>query len=228
MRRGVLVTFVLAALAAGGPVLAEQVIHFTNGTAMPIVSHTVQGNMIHVDLGGNAFIAFPFDQVEKVVEAGEEVQLTPSFASGNKIIVDTTPDPSRVAPVRGKRPAGAQAAELRQQRAKAAARQNLGGMRAGGGRFATEAHSRKQQLGGALRPSSDGGNERYLQGTTRFGNRNVIGGVTPPRGRGGEPKPVISPMQPANQGGDQGEPPETDDAAAGGSAQDSDSTGSQS
>jgi len=67
------------ALTVAAPTLAEEVIHFTNGTSMAIRSHSVDdAGMIHADLGGDSFIAFPAYQVESIGEAGASVRLEPS------------------------------------------------------------------------------------------------------------------------------------------------------
>ena len=77
--RSVLVLMALVALAL--PAAAEQIIHFTNGTSMPIRAHEIRGDMVHIDLGGDAFMAFPYDKVESIVEAGKNVLLPASSAN---------------------------------------------------------------------------------------------------------------------------------------------------
>jgi hypothetical protein len=67
------------------PALAEEIIYFTNGTTMPIKSHTVVREMIHVDLGVNSYMAFPLYMVEKVTRAGEEVELNRSTVARNRM-----------------------------------------------------------------------------------------------------------------------------------------------
>lgn len=68
-----------------GPALAEEIVHFTNGTTMPVKSHTVVREMIHVDLGVNSYMAFPLYMVEKVTRAGEEVELNRSTLARNRM-----------------------------------------------------------------------------------------------------------------------------------------------
>ena len=77
--KGFVLSLLLVAIAAG-PVLAEEVIHFTNGTVMPIRSHKIEGDTIKVDLGDNGFMAFPKSVVEKIEEA-PDVMLMPSTAN---------------------------------------------------------------------------------------------------------------------------------------------------
>lgn len=71
---------VLLAVAAVGfvlPAAAEEIIYFTNGTSMPIRSHRIEGDMVHVDLGGNGFMAFPMFMVDRV-DGTDQVKLKPS------------------------------------------------------------------------------------------------------------------------------------------------------
>jgi hypothetical protein len=94
----------LLILLAVAPALAEEVIYFTNGTSMPVRSHEVRGEMIHVDLGGDAFMAFPMYMVEKIEDAGKEVSLTPSFSSGSNVMAPRKPTPEGSYPVKGNVP----------------------------------------------------------------------------------------------------------------------------
>jgi hypothetical protein len=96
---GLLVALVLAA----GPARAEEIIYFTNGSTMPIRTHEVKGNMIHVDLGGDSFMAFPLAMVEKIEVAGKGVMLDPSFSGGNMRTSTGLPGAGSY-PVRGQRP----------------------------------------------------------------------------------------------------------------------------
>lgn len=72
------IPILIALLALAMPAAAEQIINFTNGTSMPIRSHEIRGDMVHIDLGGDAFMAFPYDKVESIVEAGKNVLLPKS------------------------------------------------------------------------------------------------------------------------------------------------------
>lgn len=63
----------LAALGLAAPASADEIIYFTNGTSMPVRAHTLEKDMIRVDLGNNSFIAFPLELVEKVEAAGRGV-----------------------------------------------------------------------------------------------------------------------------------------------------------
>jgi len=77
--KGFVIAILLMAFAAGFA-SAEEVIYFTNGTAMPIRSHKVEGDQIKVDLGDNGFMAFPSSVVEKI-EKAPGVVLMPSTGS---------------------------------------------------------------------------------------------------------------------------------------------------
>jgi hypothetical protein len=99
LRRFILPGLLLLTLA--GPAIAEEIIYFTNGTSMPIRSHKVDGEMIHVDLGSEAFMAFPLRMIEKIAAAGKEIALRPSFSGGTNVISSRVPSPDGNYPVRG-------------------------------------------------------------------------------------------------------------------------------
>jgi hypothetical protein len=170
-------------LLAAAPALAEEIIYFTNGTSMPIRAHEVRGDMIHVDLGSDAFMAFPMYMVDKIEDAGKSVALTPSFSAGNKIMSGRKPTPDGNYPVTGHAPGRNSNALSREPRLinksemydeegenfgvktnrplaghRAANRRGLGTT----GRVTTAAESKGQEDGG-------------YYGTTKQGSRNVIG-----------------------------------------------------
>jgi len=68
--------------------LADEIVHFTNGAEMTVRSHVVEQDdkMVKLDLGGNSFIAFPMSMVDKIVSAGQDVFLNPSFHPSNQAI----------------------------------------------------------------------------------------------------------------------------------------------
>lgn len=93
--------FLLAALVLlAAPVAAEEVVVFKSGSALPIVSHKVDGNMIHVDLGNNAFMAFPMSVVERVDKAGKNVMIGRSTVGGTNVM-SARPDPTGSFPEQG-------------------------------------------------------------------------------------------------------------------------------
>jgi hypothetical protein len=87
-----LVLALLAAVTVAGlPVLADEIVHFKNGTAMPIVSHEVDGDMIRVVLDGGSTMGFPLEQVDRVEDAqGKVVSSGDSFNQA----VPRVPDPT--------------------------------------------------------------------------------------------------------------------------------------
>jgi hypothetical protein len=71
-------------LGTVGAVPAEEIVHFSNGTQMPIRSHEVKDGMVHVDLGSNGFMAFPEYMIDRIDQAGQELKLKAS-TNGGKI-----------------------------------------------------------------------------------------------------------------------------------------------
>ena len=77
MRRGrILGTVLVFALASAAPVLADEIVHFTNGTFMPIRSHTIEEGMVRVVLGAESEMAFPVGLVEKIDANGREILIS--------------------------------------------------------------------------------------------------------------------------------------------------------
>ena len=78
---------VIAALATC-PLVAfgDEIVQFRNGAEMAVRSHTVETDkaMIRVDLGENNFISFPMSMVDKIVNAGQNVFLNPTFHASNQ------------------------------------------------------------------------------------------------------------------------------------------------
>ena len=66
MSRKVLIplSFVMVLLAV--PAIAGEIIHFTNGTTMAIQSYTVLEDTVRVNLGGQAIMEFPREQIERI------------------------------------------------------------------------------------------------------------------------------------------------------------------
>jgi hypothetical protein len=75
-------------------VLADEVVHFTNGAEMTVKTHNVENDksMVRLDLGNNSYIAFPMSMVEKIVSAGHDVFLNPGFHPSNQAIAGGVPD----------------------------------------------------------------------------------------------------------------------------------------
>ena len=89
-----------AVVLTAGVAWAEEIVYFTNGTTMPIRAHEIRAEMIHVDLGGDSFMAFPASMVEKIEQAGSHVLLDPS-SMGNQMVNSGQAANSGSRPVRG-------------------------------------------------------------------------------------------------------------------------------
>jgi hypothetical protein len=70
----------VGSLGLAMPASAEEIIYFTSGSAIPARGHEVKGDMIHLDLGGDALIAFPVALVERI-ESASGIDLKPSRAN---------------------------------------------------------------------------------------------------------------------------------------------------
>lgn len=174
MRRIRLALFMIALVLTAGSAWAEEIVHFTNGTTMPIRSHEIRGEMIHVDLGGDSFMAFPVSMVDKVETAGSHVLLDPS-ATGNKMINSGQASNAGSRPLRGTVPSrykdGAGEDELEQhpnveqdeEMGVAIYKPYKGSGHAGKAKIGFVATPRKVSSQGAYR------------GTKVMGTRNVIG-----------------------------------------------------
>ncbi len=78
---------VVACVGAVTPAaLADEVVHFTNGSEMAVRAHSVEKDMVRLDLGNNSFIAFPMSMVDKIVNSGQDVFLNPTFHPSNQAV----------------------------------------------------------------------------------------------------------------------------------------------
>ena len=85
------IILLILGLMATGAVWADEVVHFNNGTYLPILSHTIEKGMVHVVLGTDASMAFPLNLVERIEAGGRDLPLTPTRASAqtNRIVEGT-------------------------------------------------------------------------------------------------------------------------------------------
>jgi len=213
MRQNCLVLLAVALVLTAGSAWAEEIVHFTNGTTMPIRAHEVRGEMIHVDLGGDSFMAFPASMVEKVEQAGGHVLLDPS-ANGNKMINDGRASNEGSRPARGTVPSRYQDGddsdeelarhpnvEQDEERGVAVHRPHAGSghpARDRGESVATMRHANAQG---------------QYRGTKAMGSRNVIGTPVKPMGpyRSGRGQVVgFGRREPVNPT----PPPKTDDSSS--------------
>ena len=86
MRINARLVLILALVLAVTPALAEKVIILKNGSSLAIVDHWVEDDMIWVDLGENAEMAFPLTQVDRIVEDDRVVPLMESDSTPNRQI----------------------------------------------------------------------------------------------------------------------------------------------
>jgi hypothetical protein len=73
---------------------ADEIVHFTNGAEMTVRSHSVDKEMVKLDLGGNSFISFPMSMVDKIVSAGKDVFLNPTFHPANQAVAGSPSGPN--------------------------------------------------------------------------------------------------------------------------------------
>ena len=198
----------LAVIAIGfavvsAPAWAEEILHFTNGTTMPIRGHEIKGQMIHIDLGGDSSMAFPLSMVEKVEEAGADVVLDGSPA-GNRRVTGVVP--SRHSDSSNKLPRDDGVGDPNVEtddNGVAVYRPYAGGA------------SNKARLGVAGNQQVLQGRGRYA-GTQRKGSRHVIGGAPQPGG-----KKEVNPVGLAQKSGDAPPPKKTSDGESDSSGSDS-------
>jgi hypothetical protein len=199
MRMKRLILPVILLLGLTGPALAEEIVYFTNGTSMPIRSHEIKGDMLHVDLGSEAFMAFPLMMVEKIEAAGQDIALAPSFSGGNNIMTARVPDPGGNYPVRGSYPGHHGRNEGQSPRIISADEVNQMD-----GKLGLQVRRPMQDDGAANRravgvtgranavgPSGSGKDNGGVLGTRKVGTRNVIGGDSGRRTPDGKPLPAV-------------------------------------
>lgn len=80
------IAFAAALIAASPAALADEIVHFTNGAEMTVRSHSVQADMVKLDLGGNSFISFPLTMVDSIVSAGRNVFVNPTYHPVNQAV----------------------------------------------------------------------------------------------------------------------------------------------
>jgi hypothetical protein len=59
----------LATAFLGTAARADEILYFTNGTSMPVISHEVDGETIRVMLNGDSSMTFSMDQVDRIEDA---------------------------------------------------------------------------------------------------------------------------------------------------------------
>ncbi len=74
-----------------GLAFADELIYFTNGSAMPIQSHEIKDKTIHVVLGANATMAFPIHLVDRIERAGISVFSSQTLHPANQVASSVHP-----------------------------------------------------------------------------------------------------------------------------------------
>lgn len=80
------VPLLLVLVASAVPALADEVVYFTNGTTMAIRSHEVDKDMIRVNFGAGAVMAFPIAMVERVQLGSRDVFTGPAYRPSNQAV----------------------------------------------------------------------------------------------------------------------------------------------
>jgi hypothetical protein len=219
--RLILTGLVLTLVLGAGTAAAQEVIYFTNGTTMPVRSHKVVGEMIHITLGSDASMAFPRSMVEKIEAGGQDLLLSTGSAYGNRMV----PGTGRPRPVQGQAPTRSSSGKVLPVQTVADDPQVE--MDASGVAvyrpYSSSNQKNKQKVGLAghqrvTMGSASTGEGRT--GTRRVGNRHVIGGASPSNFRAGVPVTGLEQVPPT----DGGEPKSSSDD--GGSSSSSSDSGS--
>ena len=211
---------VIALLAVALPTFAEEVLYLKSGSAMPVVSHKVDGDMIHVDLGDNAFMAFPLSMVDRVERAGKNVMLQRSNTGGTNVM-RPKPDPTGSFPVRGSAQSRKQDKRRFEEERDADPAVEIDDRGIAVYRpWANSPHPGKRKVGVAFDEHVLNNSGAGYHGATPVGNRQVIGSLVP-RGRANGPaKPKIVGIE----AGKLPPPPSDSDARGGARSSESESS----
>jgi hypothetical protein len=79
-------TTLLACLILGPAVLADDIVHFQNGTFMKVQGYTLEGDTIKVTLSPGASMSFPKSLVESIERAGRTVYPQASSSPANVVV----------------------------------------------------------------------------------------------------------------------------------------------
>jgi hypothetical protein len=184
------VFLLLAVVCLIGPAMAEEILYFTNGTSMPVRSHRIENGMIHVDLGGNAFMAFPENMVERIESADGSVSLPPSNLIENKngAVQRTTSSHQRADVKTATRGRGDEQYKIIERSSSAEVETDENGVAIYRPRTN---HPAKRRVGatGNLAGLGVASGQRY-EGTTQMGTKHVVDTPRNPRQRGNTRTPV--------------------------------------
>ena len=192
MKRRGLLGLMAIAVSFGVPAMAEQIVYFTNGTSLPIRTHRVEDGMIYLDMGQDNIVGFPFELVERIDQAGRDVLVRPS-SSANKIFGDEVPTADTSYPAGGRemthtkagwrgdgiRQAGESPSPVVETDEKGMATYRpMGWSNGAQRRIRLTGHA--AVTGGPVATTREEG----IIGTSKLGQRHVIGGVNNPFYRG--------------------------------------------
>ncbi len=79
-------TILLACLALGPAILADDVVHFQNGTFMKVQGYTLEGETIKVTLSPGATMSFPRNLVESIERAGRTIYPQGNSGPANVVV----------------------------------------------------------------------------------------------------------------------------------------------
>ena len=85
MQRKYLVPSLLVLAVASVPALADEIVYFTNGTSMPVESYSIEDGTIRLDLGDQAYVAFPVAQIDRIETTEGEVR-NPDLQPANRMV----------------------------------------------------------------------------------------------------------------------------------------------
>jgi hypothetical protein len=83
-RKSILASLAIAAFAVL-PVMADEIVYFNDGTTMTIESHIARDGFVRVNLGGQSFMAFPVDRIERIVTTEGRVLLDENTSVANQM-----------------------------------------------------------------------------------------------------------------------------------------------
>lgn len=172
MQHKQLLPLLLVLAVASAPALAEEIVYFTNGTSMPVESHSVEDGTIRLDLGDQAYVAFPVGQIDRIETADGKVRTSDSIRA-NRIV--------------GSGPAGSVPSRQRRawQGSSVGNRQSTGDSAGGADHngiavyrpYANSAAANKRQfstVAGGNRAAASSKSDSGVIGTTRVGSRFVL------------------------------------------------------
>jgi hypothetical protein len=99
-KRGSAAAFLIMVSVAVSSAFAAEIVYFKNGTTLPVLSHSIEDDMIQVDLGGSSVMAFPLSMVERIEDGGRNVLVEgdPANRMVQRVghVQDVTPEPDPV------------------------------------------------------------------------------------------------------------------------------------